>query len=232
MKEIELGEKIVSWIKNKGWEVYQEVTIWGKIADIIAIKDEKIWIIECKTSLNFGLIEQADHWKNYAHYTSIAIPQSSKRIKGHNLAYNICMERGIGVLKLNYYKGIYNHEEHWSVMERSKPKLNERADHWTKTIKSKLLEEHKTYAKAGSPGNTKRFTLFKKTCMELTDVVRDNPGIELKEAIFKIKHHYKNDRSAIGSMLKYFKSKKKIIENIRMEIDGKKRKLYFTGSQK
>ncbi len=61
-------------------------------------------------------------------------------------------------------------------------------------------------------------------------VVKENPGIELKEAIKKIKHHYSNDKSAIGSISGYLQGKQNIIENIRMEKEDKKRKLYFISS--
>jgi len=233
MKEIELGEKIVTWLQVKGWEVYQEVSIWGKTADIVAVKNNKVWIIECKVSLTFDLLAQACYWKPYANYSSIAIPESTsyKRSKGRSFAFGICKEKGIGVLKLNHHKSVYSENEHWSIIQSIKPKPNDRAKKWSaEHIQSKLLEEQKTYAKAGSPGNVKKFTRFKKTCLELEEIVKDNPGIELKEAVKKIGHHYKTNHSAIASISKYLTGKKKIIENIKMEIIEGKKMLYFLGT--
>jgi hypothetical protein len=48
--EAELAEAVVAWLCDMGWTVYKEVLIQksGKIADIVAVKDSEVWIVESK----------------------------------------------------------------------------------------------------------------------------------------------------------------------------------------
>ena len=79
MKEQELASYIVSYLENENWEIFQEVQFrsYGNIADIVAVKDNKLWIIESKTTLSFKVLEQARRWK--CHYRSIAVPSVRDR---------------------------------------------------------------------------------------------------------------------------------------------------------
>jgi Holliday junction resolvase len=50
IKEIDIGKALVEWLNVQHWDVYQEVKIYSHIADVVAVRNGIVWIIECKTS--------------------------------------------------------------------------------------------------------------------------------------------------------------------------------------
>jgi len=58
MKETDLAERVINWLEDQHWEIYQEVQFrgYGGIADIVAVRAGYLWIIECKTSMTFTLL--------------------------------------------------------------------------------------------------------------------------------------------------------------------------------
>ena len=94
--EVKLAEKVIEYLQDLKWEVYQEVTIHGQIADIVAIQNGLIWIIECKKSLSLDVIAQAEHWTHYANYVSVAVPKTYRNNNGRQFAYKVLKQYGIG----------------------------------------------------------------------------------------------------------------------------------------
>jgi len=183
--EEEFAEVIVKWLKKEGWEVYQEVqtSYAGSIADIVAKKDDKYWIIECKLNFGFTVLSQTYAWRNFAHYVSVAIPFNSyspfKRIIAEKL--NV----GILTVSRDWYKDEFRVNNQLMIEQELKHK----------SVINTLTEKHKTFAKAGNSSG-QRLTPFSLTVEKLTELVKSNEGILLKEAIKKINHHYAHDRSA------------------------------------
>lgn len=72
--EERIGAAVAEWLRAAGWQVYAEVVgPWGKQRpDIVAVKDEIVWIVECKVRLSFRLIQQAWDWETWAHRISVA----------------------------------------------------------------------------------------------------------------------------------------------------------------
>jgi hypothetical protein len=64
---------------------------------------------------------------------------------------------------------------------------------------SRLCAQHKVSAKAGTAGGG-RWTPFRNTCDQLVRVVHESPGIPMKDAIDRIKHHYASSSSARGAL--------------------------------
>ena len=85
-----LAELVVNWLESQKWDVYQEVQIetYGKIADIVAVLGNLVWIIECKKSLSLSVMEQAYRWRRYANFTSVAV-QRRKGTEGRVFATKV-----------------------------------------------------------------------------------------------------------------------------------------------
>lgn len=86
-------------MEKKGWKIFHEVKLRGRIVDIIATKDDKITAIEVKGGsgdIQRG-IEQALHQKNSANFSYLAIPKD----RSTKMILNSCQNLGIGLLLVN-----------------------------------------------------------------------------------------------------------------------------------
>jgi hypothetical protein len=204
MKEIDLAKKVIDYLKQENWEVYQEVSLsryHGGIADIYAVRNIT-WIIETKTSLSMALLEQAYDRKKFAHYVSIAIPSSKRSSKGRSFAQRVCKLYGIGVIEVKKRGGIYIPVD---------PKL------FRKPSLPTLHEEQKDYAEAGGKGGY--FTPFKRTVSNLNSIVAANPGIKFKDMMKELEHHYASDNTARSSIMKWIKHG--VIDSVEIKREGK-----------
>lgn len=212
-KEELLAEKVVAYLQDLHWDVYQEVKPkgFGEVADIVAVQSNRVWIIEVKMSFSLAVIAQAYNWRNFAHWVSIAVP-SPKRYK--SFGYKVLKHYGIGLIRVSDYTG--------SLAEDIiKPRLLRKA--LSKKILGSLCEEQKTYAKAGN-NRSEFYSPFKRTCNEVARAVHANPGINMKSLIEKIDHHYASVSSAKTS-LRYWTDAGKI-QGVRAERDGRIIKFY------
>jgi len=217
--ETKLAEVIIQYLKEMGWEVYQEVQIssYGKIADIVARQGNLIWILECKLSLSLTLIGQAKNWLRYGHYVSIVTP-TKRSSTSYYIAEDILEHYGIGHFQVSNY----GYNEELSISQRISPKLNRKA--MANYIVRYLTDKQKSWAKAGNSYGL-RYTPFQDTKDQLIRVVKDNPGITMKEIIKDINHHYSSDASAKGSLLQWIN--KGVIKEVRVKRDGKKYRFYL-----
>lgn len=163
--EAEMAAALVAWLRADGFKVYQEV-MCGWLADIVAEKDKKTWVIEAKLSLNLKVLEQGARWLTYADRVSIATPQWNAKL-GHDFARGVCHHYGMGALI------VYpNRIDEVVVPKETKPRL-------PRLFKS-LCPEQETYAAAGT--NRGHWTPFKGFARDLAAYVRANPGVSVKEA--------------------------------------------------
>lgn len=196
-REAKLAALVVKHFEGSGWDVYQEVTFGGPVADIVVTRKSRegatlIGVIECKTSLSLDLIGQAVHWKRYANWVWAAYPRTRSGLQGFGVT--VVQHYGIGTLTVGMHE----------VLEEEEPAFTRRID---KRLLQTLRPEHqKGFAKAGSVGGG-HYTPFKGTCLQLCKVVNETPGIQLKEAIKKMTHHhYSRDSVAAACLAKYLKS--------------------------
>src|SRR3990167_10050555 len=98
MKETELAKPIIAYLEERGWNVYQEVLIRCKVADIVATFGKLTWVIECKTSMSLKLLEQIYCWRGRANFLSIAIPTTV----GDGFVKNLLINNKIGVLTVRH----------------------------------------------------------------------------------------------------------------------------------
>ncbi len=220
MKEEKLAEWTISWLEAQNWEIYQEVQIfsYGHVADIIAKQNKLIWVVECKLSLSLAVIEQAMEWKRLAHFVSISTlyPRASR--KGRRAAKIFLRDQGIGLIEFDRI------EYPRRVVIKSnvviKPRLNRKA--FTHHIN--LTDRHKTWAKAGN-ADCDHWTPYQETCRDVSRIVKENPGITLKQIIEKLtKHHYASDQTARSCLLHWAKKGK--IAGVRIDKDGKQWRFY------
>lgn len=200
MKETELAEAVVAWLEMEHWDVYQEVQMYAYsgVCDIIATKGFLVWAIECKTSLTWGLIEQAWFWR--AHFRSIAVPRARAKTRGRRMAYLACKNLfNLGVLEVHKVK-TFDESLLFEVDEAVRPPLMREYHESAKRIKSRLMPEHKTYAKAGSVRGG-YYTPYKHTMSRVKKFIGDNPGCTLKEIMDHTgEGHYANMKSARGTI--------------------------------
>ncbi len=196
MKETELAKIVFTWLEKNGWDCYPEVHLSGsgRVADIIAIKKDIIWIIETKTSFGKAVLGQC--WYHIClspiDKVSCAVPHSSRNTsRVERLAnYNGDHKSGcvIGLLEVKGDDVIEtvvssnNYSRMYKVEERRGWYFN-------------LPERLKTHCAPGSPAGGV-LTPFKVTCEQIHDYVRKHRGCTIRELVEGITHHYSSDKSA------------------------------------
>jgi len=223
LAETELAAYVIKHLKDNGWEIYQEVQVrsLGAIADIVAVKEGEVMVVETKTTFGLTVLAQAWAWKNLAHYSVVAVPRARNHTKARSFGQQVAWKFGIGVFTVQAKSG--------NVYTQITPAKNPSAQ--ADKILNILTEQHKTYAKAGS-SDGKHLTPFKMTCQQLTKLVKERPGISLQEAVKKIDHHYAHYKSAVSSLGKQIVRFDRV-PNVYAEWDGKRKvhRLYYRAQQ-
>lgn len=214
--EEQLAAAVVQWLRSEQWEVYQEVQICfgGAIADIVAVREPVVWVIETKRTLSLDAIQQAEDWHGHAHLASVAVPKpQSRRLAGQR----VCRLVGVGLLYViapTDWCGSHCTEEQRSRFHRKAKAYR---------LRSALSDRHKDFAPAGN-SRGRRWSPWRETCDRLARVVADSPGIILKDAVASIQTHYYSDASARSSLSRWMREGK--IEGVLCERDGRFLRLY------
>lgn len=186
-KETEIAAVIVEWLQSQDWEVFQEVQPYqySSVADIVAIKNEQVWVIETKTSFNLQVIAQAESWD--VHLRSVGIPEVYRQSLGRDFAEKVCRNYGIGILAVS----VPIHE----VIAYQNPVLRKGYKRHADAIKNFVTEHHKN-SKAGSTSGN-HLTPYKLSMMKIRKFVEDNPGCTLNDIIDNLGNlHYSSEHSA------------------------------------
>ncbi len=222
--EQELAGKLVKWLKDQHWDVYQEVQMHqgGNIADIVAAQGPLLWVIECKKTMSLELLGQALEWRKYSNFTSVCIPYASRRYsKGRTAAKHLLKSNGIGLIEIREEKTGYKHATDVDVSIR--PALRRSI---SPSLKKSLNEKQKTYARAGN-ANGRRWTPFQQTCVEINKIVKRRPGITLKDLVDALpQHHYASDKTARSTIGRYAQAETSIIKGVTGRKEGRVIKLY------
>lgn len=189
VSEETLAEKVVAWLQEMKWDVYQEVQMdrYGRVCDIVAIQNKVSWFIEVKTTLGIDVIEQAQAWRWSAHYVSVATP-----IIPRPFVCSILRNFGIGAIFINT-------KQAFEVREDFHCQLNRHAD---KRVFYAISEEHKVFAKAGT-NSGQHWSPFKQTCQAILDHVERNPGVSLSDLMKEINTHYRSVSTARACIKKW-----------------------------
>lgn len=218
-KEADLAARVVQYLEEEQWEVYQEVEPrrWGSTADIVAVMGRVVWVIECKLSMSMDLLGQAMDWQGYAHRVSVAVPAPKRHRsdKKDIFLHKVCSTWNIGWLEVE------NNDWSHGVRERMRPGFQRRLV--DNRIRDSLTEKHKTYSKAGTD-TRKRWTPFQHTCDQVAGLVRQRPGITLKEIVDAVDHHYASDSGARSSLSHWVQ--KGVVKGVEAKREGRYLRFY------
>jgi len=214
-REEDIGGPVISYLEEQGWEVWQEVQVRTGIADIVAMMGGRIWIVELKRSLGLSLIAQAISRLGQAHFVSVAVPQPKGGNAGHDFAVSLLEERGIGTLWVTWNM----------VCEHRSPHMLRRPDlRYLKGLKRKLPAHPKSFATAGN-AKGKRWTRWQRTCHEIREMVRNQPGIGIKDLIDeKGGFHYASGASARTALSHWIRNG--MIDGVKLVREGRRAVLY------
>lgn len=192
--EAELAKIVVKFLESNKWEVFKEVKPknLNQIADIVAVKDKKIWIIETKLSYGTKVLDQAYKWGKYAHYVSVAVPFSNQ--------YSFVLEHfrkefGIGKIFVHPNENI---KDKGFVSEKELPKLNIpvlETEIWSS------LNFRQKESTAGVKGGG-YITPYKITIENVKKFLQFNPKSPIELIVKNIEHHYSGDGIAINNLHK------------------------------
>ena len=190
--ETDIARPMVAYLQGLGWEVHQEVQLYsgGKRADIVALQGRLTYVVECKVSMSWDLLEQAADWLGRAHYVSVATPSFRR-----GFAERVLTGMGIGV-----YVVLPNSPE--GVHQILGPRLFRRADD---RIRSACCVETKSgeYAEAGSTAGG-FFTPFARTTRSIISELTQAGGeLPTRDLVSRIKHHYGGDATARSCLVRW-----------------------------
>lgn len=184
--------------------------------DILCRRGPVLYAIECKLQFNDKLIEQALHWRRYAHYVSVASNARPSFFKE-----TVCERFGLGVLHVDSqetHRGVYE-----SVFDSRRPEFRRKV---APGLRDHLNRFHiEGMCDAGSAAGS-RATPFRSTVVKLKALVekQGRRGIGLYEAVDMIDHHWSKPRTAYASVRGYIE--KGVIMGLRVEGSGKDARLF------
>jgi hypothetical protein len=217
--EVDLGKALIAYLESSGWDVYQEVTFKNYIADIVVVNGPVVGVIEMKTSLSMTLLGQARRWLPYANLVWVAVPKTADY--AYDGANWVCKSTGLGLFGVRRPSARNGYEA--GVKEDVMPNFHRKV--FTKELRAVLRPEHKTYAAAGSASG-KVWTPFRATSQDLRNLVQAEPGIALKDALKRVRHHYSKDSTARACMTKNIE--KGFVEGVELRREGRAIKLFPT----
>ncbi len=202
MKEVELGEIVIDWLKQNrpGWEVYQEIRhakyAGSPVADIVCICSNSVWVIELKKSLNLDVIRQAAYWQ--VDYRSIAVVAPKTRITQDNNRWWFMTIRnlmGLGTI-------VYNPFGQRVSEYKSPALLNRNPFHQERFIEICQSGRTKGMAKAGGKDGG-YWTPYKETMKAVKEYIGANPGCGIGDIVKALgKMHYSSEHSARTNLIK------------------------------
>lgn len=211
--EVDLAKSVIAWLIDQRWDVYQEVQLHygGQRADIVAVQNQRTWVIETKQTMSLDLIGQALRWQYDAHWVSMASPRAFRKNASRAVVDFFCRHSGVGWLLV----GVDN-----SVTENYHPRLNRRTPG---RLLAALSDGHKTFAEAGNAAG-RRWSPFQETCSRIQRVVTSHPGISLKELIAAVDHHYASTVTAKSCISKWVQ--RGVVKGVESRIEGRRLALY------
>ena len=199
MEETKLAKPVIQWLSDQHWEIYQEVQFGNSngVADIVAVRNGILWVIETKTSYGFAVLNQASRWP--AHYRSVAVPFARERDTRVALFYY-----QVGVIEVEFHRQVWTGNGLQDVVyvdELIHAPLIRQNHKSSKRLIGSLLELQKTYAPAGSQSGS-HLTPYKHTMIEVKKAIASHPGCTIKDLFeWMGKMHYSSPASFKGNLL-------------------------------
>jgi len=234
--ERDVAAIMIQGLRDEGWQVWQEVQgpyQLDSIADIMAIRDKLVWVVEVKKSMSLALIEQANQWKWRTHFVSVCVMDTKGESKGRRIASKILKDLGIGLFEI---QPEYD-EPYGRIRENIQPALNRNPSKTCIKYFRDLDPVLQDFAEAGGKGSG-HWTPFADTVAQLQAYIIKNPDCTFREAMEAINHHYASHSTARSSISKWLdlgkvKGLKKVykgrtlhLEIVPDEIDEKKLRMF------
>jgi hypothetical protein len=219
--EAEMGARVVAHLKGQNYTVYQEVIADQGTADIVAVRDGSVVVVECKLHLNLHLMEQAYRWRAYADSVFMAFP-------GHYPKNSVSREFPYSMMDTVYPEG-YPFACHlacrdgvgYMLVGRKEVRVKEGERVHVAKLRDRLLAKlhplQQTMARAGS-NEGEKYTPYKVTRDAVVAYVKKNPGCSLSEVVANVPHHYGSKHSFRSSFIGLIS--KGVIPEIRIVTDG------------
>ena len=224
--ETRLAAAVIAWLRADGWQVWQEVSSGNSAADIVAMMDGRIWIIECKASFGLDVIAQANDWRGHAHWISVAVPLA-RQTRASILGRRVCRDLGVGVLTV---VGLTFTSNQVRIVEDVAPRIMRWKRRWLMEtspltqMRAKLATYPQDYHEAGSACGG-AWTPYKSSCATVAEYVRTHPGCTCPEMIREVGSlHYSTPSTARGSIVHWALHRK--VPGVRAERDGRVVRLY------
>lgn len=220
--EAAMAVHVVAWLRDDGWDTYHEVQVenGGGIADIVASRGPILWVIECKMALGLPVIQQASRWVGLAHRVSVAVPIGppfGRARRAFRFAVDVADRFGIGVLTVDD-----PHDGHANVEERHRCAFLRSA--CCQKVRGALIPQQKDSVAGSNTGGY--WTPYKQTVHRFCEIVREHPGIAMREAVSSIQHHYASDVSARQTLSRDIRFG--ALKGVRIERDGRRLLLFPT----
>lgn len=216
--EADIARLVVAELQRQGFATYEEVSAGyaSQRADVVGVRGPLVIVVETKTTVSLALLNQLLNWRGRAHW--IIGATGAGKLGG--AVHRFCKSEGFGLWNVSKF-------DEWT-QEVVAPRLHRKAD--TKWLRDRCIPETATgseYAAAGSRAGG-YYTPFRRTAKDLADVVRQTPGIALRDALAALTHghHYSSDKVARSSMPGCIE--KGIVPGVRLEREGRALKLYPT----
>jgi hypothetical protein len=218
--EADLARKVVSWLQDYQWEVYQEVQVasYDRIADIVATQGPLLWVIECKTSLGLSVMEQAYYWLGHANYISVAVPSRNNYSREGYFVTRLLTGLGIGSICVR------SSGDQPVFQGEAKQRLFRKTSH---LLRNALVEAHKSFAEAGN-AHGRRWSPFKETCAKIYAYVKQHPGCSIGDVVKNIETHYHTPSTAKSCLSKWINQG--IVPGVESKTEGRRNKLYERGA--
>ncbi|WP_238557983.1 hypothetical protein [Paenibacillus shenyangensis] len=173
-----------------------ELSSGGPRADIVAIQNEQLLIVEMKTSFGLAVMDQAYHWAagGYAHQTYIAIPRRS-HWEVPIIAQRALCSSGIGVLQVELQDNPYRSVEAYRMFEENRVRTHmnaeilgeaQQAQHIINILTPHHLNGPDAGGKAGGHISAHRLTMIR--AQEYMEAAGD--WVTPKQIVENIETHY------------------------------------------
>jgi hypothetical protein len=204
MSEQELAQVVVAWLGARGWTVYQEVEVerGGRRCDVVAVRGDMMWAIECKRSIGLAVLEQAHGWLRHAQRVSAATGRSRSAF-----AARIARDYGIGWL-------VVGRGTRRPIREMVAPAERTRV---TERLRRRLAEEQRTFAPAGN-ARAQFWSPWKSTVLEVQAWAAANPGGSFAAMVDQVRHHYRTVATARSCLRRHIADG--LVPGVRIERSG------------
>lgn len=237
-KETDLGAPLRDWLQDWGWTVYAEVQLRSNDvrADIVALRNGLIWVIEIKRSASLDLLAQLRNWQHRAHYLSAAIPgwiagrHRSIRYGEGNVFSDCLTLYGAGLLGIWPDRSVIraDSEPRWQhdagpAEEIIAPKLHRLPEQHRDYLIARLHPEQQAYV-PGSAVTEGFSTPFTRTMRQASAFVAEHPGCTVDELAAGVAHHYAGTATAKSCFLHWARSD--LMAGVQVRIESRRARFY------